>query len=53
MELGMIELGRIGTRMVLRPPRTGQQCVAYDLHSEAKQALVKESEKAAAGKAGA
>jgi 6-phosphogluconate dehydrogenase (decarboxylating) len=53
MELGMNELRRIGTSMLLRPSRAGQQSVVYDLHSEAKQALVKESGRAAAGEAGA
>jgi 6-phosphogluconate dehydrogenase (decarboxylating) len=53
MELDMIELRRIGTSMVLRPPRVGQQSVVCDLHSEAEQAIVSESEKAAADKADA
>jgi 6-phosphogluconate dehydrogenase len=42
MELGMIGLGRMGTNMVRRLQRAGHQCVVYDLHSEAVQALVKE-----------
>ena len=42
MELGMIGLGRMGTNMVRRLLRAGHQCVVYDLHSEAVQALVKE-----------
>jgi 6-phosphogluconate dehydrogenase len=42
MELGMIGLGRMGTIMVRRLLRAGHQCVVYDLHSEAVQALVKE-----------
>jgi len=42
MELGMIGLGRMGTNMVRRLLRTGQQCVVYDLQPEAVQALVKE-----------
>jgi 6-phosphogluconate dehydrogenase len=41
MELGMIGLGRMGTNMVLRLMRAGHQCVVYDLHPEAVQALVK------------
>ena len=42
MELGMIGLGRMGTNMVRRLLRAGHQCVVYDLHAEAVQALVKE-----------
>jgi 6-phosphogluconate dehydrogenase len=42
MELGMIGLGRMGTNMVRRLLRAGHQCVVYDLHSDAVQALVKE-----------
>jgi 6-phosphogluconate dehydrogenase len=42
MELGMIGLGRMGTNMVRRLMRAGHQCVVYDLHPEAGQALAKE-----------
>ena len=42
MELGMIGLGRMGSNMVRRLLGAGHQCVVYDLHSEAVQALVKE-----------
>ena len=42
MELGMIGLGRMGINMVRRLLRAGHQCVVYDLHPEAVQALVKE-----------
>ena len=42
MELGMIGLGRMGNNMVRRLLRAGHQCVVYDLHPEAVQALVKE-----------
>jgi 6-phosphogluconate dehydrogenase len=42
MELGMIGLGRMGTNMVRRLLRAGHQCVVYDLHAEAVQALVNE-----------
>jgi 6-phosphogluconate dehydrogenase len=42
MELGMIGLGRMGTNMVRRLMRAGHQCVVYDLHADAVQALVKE-----------
>jgi 6-phosphogluconate dehydrogenase len=41
MELGMIGLGRMGTNMVRRLLRAGHQCVVYDLHPEAAEALVK------------
>src|ERR1700691_1270204 len=42
MELGMIGLGRMGTNMVRRLMRAGQQCVVYDLQAETVQALAKE-----------
>jgi 6-phosphogluconate dehydrogenase len=42
MELGMIGLGRMGSNMVQRLLQAGHQCVVYDLHAEAVQALVKE-----------
>src|ERR1700689_5420956 len=42
MELGMIGLGRMGSNMVQRLLRAGHQCVVYDVHPEAEQALVKE-----------
>ncbi len=42
MELGMIGLGRMGTNMVQRLLRAGHQCVVYDLHPEAAQALAKD-----------
>ena len=42
MELGMIGLGRMGNNMVRRLLRAGHQCVVYDIHPEAVQALVKE-----------
>ena len=42
MELGMIGLGRMGTNMVRRLLRAGHQCVVYDLHPEAAQALTKD-----------
>src|SRR5580692_5548270 len=42
MELGMIGLDRMGTNMVRRLMRAGHQCVVYDLHADAVQALVKE-----------
>ncbi len=42
MELGMIGLGRMGSNMVRRLMRAGRQCVVYDIHPEAVQALVKQ-----------
>jgi len=42
MELGMIGLGRMGTNMVRRLLNSGHQCVVYDIHAPAVQALVKE-----------
>jgi 6-phosphogluconate dehydrogenase len=42
MELGMIGLGRMGSNMVRRLLQAGHQCVVYDMHPEAVQALVKE-----------
>ena len=42
MELGMIGLGRMGSNMVQRLLRAGHKCVAYDVHLEAAQALVKD-----------
>ncbi len=35
MQLGMIGLGRMGSNMVRRLERAGQQCVVHDVHSEA------------------
>ena len=42
MQLGMIGLGRMGANMVRRLIRGGHECVVYDTHPEAVQALVKE-----------
>jgi 6-phosphogluconate dehydrogenase len=42
MELGMIGLGRMGSNMVQRLLQAGHQCVGYDVHAEAAQALVKD-----------
>jgi 6-phosphogluconate dehydrogenase len=42
VELGMVGLGRMGANMVRRLLRAGHQCVVYDIHPEAVQALVKE-----------
>ena len=47
MELGMIGLGRMGSNMVQRLLRAGHQCVAYDIHPEAAQALAKDGAVAA------
>jgi 6-phosphogluconate dehydrogenase len=35
MQLGMIGLGRMGSNMVRRLERAGQQCVVYDVHAAA------------------
>jgi 6-phosphogluconate dehydrogenase len=42
MQLGMIGLGRMGANMVRRLTRGGQQCVGYDSHAPAVEALNKE-----------
>jgi 6-phosphogluconate dehydrogenase len=42
MQLGMIGLGRMGANMVRRLLRGGHQCVVYDVHPQAVQALAKE-----------
>jgi 6-phosphogluconate dehydrogenase len=42
MQLGMIGLGRMGANMVRRLVRGGHQCVVYDAHPEAVQALATE-----------
>ncbi|HMB07662.1 MAG TPA: NAD(P)-binding domain-containing protein, partial [Isosphaeraceae bacterium] len=41
MQLGMIGLGRMGANMVRRLLRGGHRCVAYDVHPEPVEALVK------------
>jgi 6-phosphogluconate dehydrogenase len=42
MQLGMIGLGRMGSNMVRRLLRNGQECVVYDVHAAAADHLVKE-----------
>jgi len=42
MQLGMIGLGRMGSNMVQRLMKAGHECVVYDIHAEAVQALVQE-----------
>ncbi len=42
MQLGMIGLGRMGANMVQRLMHAGHECVVYDVHPEAVQALAKE-----------
>ena len=42
MELGMIGLGRMGANMVRRLLKADHQCVVYDIHPEAVQALAKD-----------
>jgi 6-phosphogluconate dehydrogenase len=39
MQLGMIGLGRMGANMVRRLMRAGHECVVYDIHPDAVQAL--------------
>jgi 6-phosphogluconate dehydrogenase len=39
MQLGMIGLGRMGSFMVQRLVKAGHECVVYDAHAEAMQAL--------------
>jgi 6-phosphogluconate dehydrogenase len=40
MQLGMIGLGRMGSNMVRRLQRHGQECVVYDVHAAAAAPLV-------------
>jgi 6-phosphogluconate dehydrogenase len=42
MQVGMIGLGRMGANMVRRVSRAGHECVVYDVHAEAVQALTRE-----------
>ncbi|MEX2224185.1 MAG: decarboxylating 6-phosphogluconate dehydrogenase [Candidatus Rokuibacteriota bacterium] len=42
MQLGMIGLGRMGANMVRRLRKAGHDCVVYDLHADAVQALARE-----------
>ena len=42
MQIGMIGLGRMGSNMVRRLLRSGQECVVYDVHAAAADPLVKE-----------
>jgi 6-phosphogluconate dehydrogenase len=42
MELGMIGLGRMGSKMVRRLMGAGHNCVVYDLHPGAVQAVAKD-----------
>jgi 6-phosphogluconate dehydrogenase len=42
MQIGMIGLGRMGSNMVKRLTRAGNDCVVYDIHPEAVQGLVAE-----------
>jgi 6-phosphogluconate dehydrogenase len=47
MQLGMIGLGRMGSNMVRRLLRRGQECVVYDVHAEAATPLIKEGARGA------
>lgn len=42
MQIGMVGLGRMGSNMVQRLLRKGHDCVVYDSHPEAGQALAKQ-----------
>ena len=42
MQIGMIGLGRMGSNMVRRLERAGQECVVYDVHPAAVAPLVQE-----------
>ncbi len=42
MQLGMIGLGRMGGNMVIRLTKAGHDCLVYDSHHEAVDALVKQ-----------
>jgi 6-phosphogluconate dehydrogenase len=48
MQLGMIGLGRMGANMVRRLRKAGHDCVVYDVHAEAVQALAREGATGAA-----
>jgi 6-phosphogluconate dehydrogenase len=48
MQLGMIGLGRMGSNMVRRLLRHGQECVVYDVHAAAAEPLVKDGASGAA-----
>ena len=48
MQLGMIGLGRMGSNMVRRLERAGQECVVYDVHAAAIAPLVGEGATGAA-----
>ena len=48
MQLGMIGLGRMGSNMVRRLERAGQQCVVHDMHAPAIATLVGEGATGAA-----
>ena len=43
MQLGMIGLGRMGANMTQRLLRTGHECVVFDIHPEAVQALTRQA----------
>ena len=46
MQLGMIGLGRMGGNMVVRLMKAGHDCLVYDSHQEAVDALVGKGAKA-------
>jgi len=45
MQLGMIGLGRMGGNMVIRLAKAGHECLVYDSHHEAVDALVSQGAK--------
>ena len=45
MQLGMIGLGRMGGNMVIRLVKAGHECLVYDSHPEAVEALVSKGAK--------
>ena len=49
MQLGMIGLGRMGGNMVVRLMKAGHDCLVYDSHQEAVDALVAKGAKGTTG----
>ena len=49
MQLGMIGLGRMGGNMVIRLTKAGHECLVYDSHHEAVDALVAKGAKGTTG----
>ncbi len=53
MQLGMIGLGRMGSNMVTRLMQAGHECVVYDSHPPAVEALVRQTAAPGKGATGA